>query len=83
MVVDPRRMYAYWEVRDDAIEAARKALGPGGAGAWLNLRVYDISGRIFDGTNAHSYFDVKVDRPTASGSSRSASPPRRTASRSA
>ena len=62
MVVDPRRMYAYWEVRDDAIEAARKALGPGGPGSWLNLRVYDISGRIFDGTNAHSYFDVEVDR---------------------
>jgi hypothetical protein len=62
MVVDPRRVYAYWEVRDDAIEAARKALGPGGPGSWLNLRVYDVSGRIFDGTNAHSYFDVKVDR---------------------
>jgi len=64
MVMDPRRMYAYWEVRDDAIEAARKALGRGGRDAWLNLRVYDISGRIFDGTNAHSYFDVKVERHT-------------------
>lgn len=62
MVVDPRRMYAYWELRDDAIEAARAALGPAGRGAWLNLRVYDISGRIFDGTNAHGYFDVKVER---------------------
>jgi hypothetical protein len=64
LVVDPRRMYAYWEVRDDTIEAARKALGPGGRDAWLNLRVYDVSGRIFDGTNAHSYFDVKVERHT-------------------
>jgi hypothetical protein len=64
LVMDPRRMYAYWEVRDDAIEAARAALGPGGRNAWLNLRVYDISGRIFDGTNAHSYFDVKVERDT-------------------
>ncbi len=60
--VDPRRMYAYWEVRDDAIAVARAALGRGGKDAWLNLRVYDISGRIFDGTNAHSYFDVKLDR---------------------
>jgi hypothetical protein len=64
LVMDPRRMYAYWEVRDDAIKAARAALGPGGRDAWLNLRVYDISGRIFDGTNAHSYFDVKVERHT-------------------
>ena len=62
--VDPRRLYAYWEVRDEAIEAARAALGRGGRDAWLNLRVYDITGRIFDGTNAHSYFDVKVDRHT-------------------
>jgi hypothetical protein len=62
MAVDPRRMYAYWEVRDDAIAAARQALGRGGKDAWPNLRVYDVSGRIFDGTNAHGYFDVKVDR---------------------
>ena len=62
--VDPRRLYAYWEVRDEAIEAARAGLGRGGRDAWLNLRVYDITGRIFDGTNAHSYFDVKVDRHT-------------------
>jgi len=62
--VDPRRLYAYWELRDESIEAARKALGRGGRDAWLDLRVYDITGRIFDGTNAHSYFDVKVDRDT-------------------
>jgi hypothetical protein len=62
--IDPRRLYAYWEVRDDSIEAARQALGKGGRDAWLNLRVYDITGRIFDGTNAHSYFDQKVDRDT-------------------
>lgn len=62
--VDPRRLFAYWEVRDESIEAARQALGRGGRDAWLNLRVYDITGRIFDGTNAHGYFDVKVDRHT-------------------
>ncbi|HEY2729053.1 MAG TPA: DUF4912 domain-containing protein [Polyangia bacterium] len=62
MAVDPRHLYAYWEVTDDAIEAARKQLGGGGPGAWLNLRVYDITGRLFDGTNAHSYFDEGVGR---------------------
>jgi hypothetical protein len=62
MVVDPERMFAYWEVRDDSIEAARRSLGQGGPSAWLTLRVYDVSGRIFDGTNAHRYFDVKVER---------------------
>ncbi len=60
--VDPERLYVYWEVTDDALTAARKALGSGGEGAWLNLRVYDITGRLFDGTNAHSYFDHRIER---------------------
>jgi hypothetical protein len=62
MPVDPERLFVYWEVTDDAIARARTQLGAGGPGAWLNLRVYDVSGRLFDGTNAHGYFDHKVER---------------------
>src|SRR5215475_11693481 len=62
MVVDPEHLYVYWEVTDEAIEQARAALGPGGPDAWLNLRIYDVTGRIFDGTNAHAYFDQSVSR---------------------
>ena len=62
MVIDPDRLYVYWEVTDDAITAARAGLGPAGANAWLNVRVYDITGRLFDGTNAHSYFDHRIER---------------------
>ena len=62
MVVDPNRLYVYWELTDQAIEKARHGLGAGGKDAWLSLRVYDTTGRIFDGTNAHSYTDIKVDR---------------------
>ena len=62
MVVDPERLYVYWELTDDAVAAARATLGRGGPGAWLNLRVYDITGRLFDGTNAHSYFDHRIER---------------------
>ena len=62
MAVDPDRLFVYWEVTDDAIERARKALGKVGKDAWLNLRVYDTTDRIFDGTNAHSYFDHRVER---------------------
>jgi hypothetical protein len=62
MVVDPERLYVYWEVTDEAIERARAGLGPGGSDAWLNLRVYDVTNRIFDGTNAHTYFDQSVSR---------------------
>jgi len=62
MVVDPDRLYVYWEVTDEAIERARGGLGPAGRDAWLNLRVYDVTNRIFDGTNAHSYLDHEVAR---------------------
>lgn len=62
MPVDPDRLYAYWEVTDDAIAKARPALGPAGASAYPCLRLYDITGRIFDGTNAHHYSDHGIDR---------------------
>jgi hypothetical protein len=62
MAVDPDRLFVYWEVTDDSIEKARAVLGAGGKGAWLNLRIYDTTDRIFDGTNAHSYFDHRVER---------------------
>lgn len=60
--VDPDRLYVYWEVTDAAIERARAGLGPGGAGAWLNLRIHDTTGLIFDGTNAHGTLDQRVER---------------------
>ena len=62
--IDPDQLFAYWEVTDQAIERARAALGPGGPGAWLSLRVYDTTSIIFDGTNAHGSFDHSVDRST-------------------
>jgi hypothetical protein len=62
IAVDPDRLFIYWEVRDESLDAARERLGPAGARAALVLRVFDTSGRIFDGENAHSYFDQDVQR---------------------
>jgi hypothetical protein len=62
MVVDPNRLYLYWELTDPSLDKARQSLGAGAKDAWVNLRIYDVTGRIFDGTNAHGYFDIKVDR---------------------
>jgi hypothetical protein len=62
MPVDPMRLYVYWEATDESIASARAGLGAAGERAWLNVRVYDITGRLFDGTNAHSYFDHRVER---------------------
>jgi hypothetical protein len=62
MAVDPESLYVYWEVTDEAIERARAGLGPDGGDARLVLRVYDVTNRIFDGTNAHHYFDHSISR---------------------
>jgi hypothetical protein len=62
MVVDPENLYVYWELTDGAIERARASLGDGGQDSALTLRIYDVTNRIFDGTNAHGYFDHRVER---------------------
>ena len=62
MAVDPQTLYAYWEVTDPGLDRARNQLGAAAEGAWLALRVHDTTGLIFDGTNAHSYFDHGVSR---------------------
>ena len=59
---DPDSAFLYWEVTDGGIAAARARLGPAGQDGWLDLRVYDTTGRDFDGTNANDYFDIRVER---------------------
>ena len=62
MVRDPESAYVYWEITDEGIASARARLGAGGEHGWCNLRVYDTTGRAFDGTNANDYFDIGIDR---------------------
>jgi hypothetical protein len=62
LVRSPDSLYVYWEITDEGIQGARGRLGPAGAHGECNLRVYDTTGRDFDGTNANDYFDVRVDR---------------------
>jgi hypothetical protein len=62
MVRDPDSAYLYWEITDPSIAAARSRLGPAGPEGWCNLRIYDTTGQAFDGTNAHDYFDIRVER---------------------
>ncbi len=60
IVRDPDSAYVYWEITDESIDAARRALGASKASC--NLRVYDTTGRLFDGSNANELFDVAVQR---------------------
>jgi hypothetical protein len=62
MARDPHWIFAYWEITDQGISAARAKIGDPSAGC--ALRVYDTTHRLFDGLNAHSYSDVDMDRKT-------------------
>jgi len=49
MIVDPWKLFAYWEITE---HTAAKTRGE------LALRVYDVTGIYFDGANANIVFDI-------------------------
>ncbi|GEM_PF-1224042 len=57
---DPYWLFAYWEVSLPRIEEAKKVLGNEFGSATSILRVYDVSKIIFNGKNAHSYFELTL-----------------------
>ncbi|MCM8783620.1 MAG: DUF4912 domain-containing protein [Candidatus Omnitrophica bacterium] len=61
LVRDPWWLHAYWEINREKEEELRKKLGDLYARSKYLLRVYDITDIIFDGTNAHSYFDIEIN----------------------
>lgn len=51
MEVDPSVAFVSWEIKPDDIS---------GEAGNLALRVYDVTGIDFDGTNANSFFDISL-----------------------
>ena len=58
--VRPRLGYVHWHLRPAAVDRVHDAVGGAFRGAVLTLRVYDVTGIAFDGSNAHEVFDVPV-----------------------
>ncbi len=61
MARDPYWFFVYWDMSKDRIQAIREQHG---ADIWTRsatvLRVYDVTDIDFNGSNAHSFFDVNV-----------------------
>lgn len=55
-----REVLASWSVRPDDWRAALEWLGPQSVRAVLAIRVFDVSDLLFDGRNAHGFFDVDL-----------------------
>lgn len=60
MARDPHWVYVYWEINSARIDEARKSLKSAFDQSSLILRVYDITSIDFNGTNAHSCFDIEI-----------------------
>jgi hypothetical protein len=60
-VRDPRWLHSYWELGDQVIQDLKSKLGDSFYRAKKVLRVYDVTGIIFDGTNANRFFDVQIN----------------------
>lgn len=60
LVRDPHWMHAYWEITDDARGRIEQETNT----KWENLRkvlrIYDVTGINFVGTNSHKYFDIDL-----------------------
>lgn len=53
-------IHSYWEVKHETMEKLKAKLDKEFFSAKRVLRVYDVSHIIFDGSNAHRYFDVDI-----------------------
>ncbi|MDD4940046.1 MAG: DUF4912 domain-containing protein [Candidatus Omnitrophica bacterium] len=60
-VRDPRWLHTYWEVTPKTYEGLKEKYREAFYGSRRVLRVYDVSNIIFNGNNAHSFFDIQVN----------------------
>jgi glycosyltransferase involved in cell wall biosynthesis len=62
-MVNPRRGCVHWRVAEKTLSALRKKNAPVLDSAEVVIRIYDVTDLIFDGTNAHMFFDLDVRNP--------------------
>lgn len=60
-VRDPWWVHTYWEVQGSTFERLRNELKDDFYKAKRILRVYDVSHIIFNGSNAHRFFDIQIN----------------------
>jgi glycosyltransferase involved in cell wall biosynthesis len=58
--VHPRLGHLHWHLREESAEALRAGHGEKLRNAPLVARVYDVTDILFDGRNAHGFFDLNL-----------------------
>ncbi|MFH2138283.1 MAG: DUF4912 domain-containing protein [Candidatus Omnitrophota bacterium] len=60
-VRDPYWLYAYWEVNPNKWDGLRQELGEALDSSKRVLRIYDITGVQFNGSNSNGFFDIDIN----------------------
>jgi len=66
VMVRPRFYFLHWHIPQESIDRLRAAQGDAFGGSRLVIRIYDVTDIIFNGFNAHRWFDITVNSPTGS-----------------
>jgi glycosyltransferase involved in cell wall biosynthesis len=59
-MVRPQLGYTCWNVSGESVAVLRQQAGDGFRNARMVVRLYDVTDIIFDGNNAHAFFDIEV-----------------------
>jgi len=62
MDIDPYRLHAYWEITNIDKKRVLKQFDKSSKPPKQIIRVYDVTYINFNGKNAHSYFDIEINR---------------------
>jgi len=57
---DPFWIYAYWEIAQHDIDRIKSELGGNLYGSSMVIRMYDVTYKDFNGSNANHWFDIEV-----------------------
>ncbi len=60
LMVTPRLGYVHWHIRKETVDALKATHPQGSNGAPMVVRIYDVTDILFDGSNAHMFFDIEV-----------------------
>ncbi len=63
LMVHPRMGHVTWQAREQSVGDFKSRHGGALSNASLIVRVYDVTDIIFDGFNAHMFFDLDVGTP--------------------
>lgn len=61
LMVHPHYGHVYWHIMDKSLGALRKQLRKQSETLTMIIRVYDVTDIMFDGSNAHTFFDMEAN----------------------